>query len=189
MTQESMAMVVRELDRMENIVRKLLYFSKERTPKFRDWDLHGVLDSALEVVRHDLRKKRITVKRFYTADPSIVPMDEHEIREVILNLLANAMEAMPDGGTISITTHRMDENVSVAVEDSGEGVQPAVAARIFDPFFTTKESGTGLGLSIAYEIIHAHQGTLEYVKTNGGGARFILSLPTMRKLSTSTEQP
>jgi signal transduction histidine kinase len=188
-TKESMTMVVRELDRMENIVRKLLYFSKERTPKFRDGDLHAVIDSALDVVRHNLRKKRIAIKRFFTTGSPMVPMDENEIREVILNLLANAMEAMPEGGSISITTDRTGERMTVTVEDSGEGIPPAVAAKIFDPFFTTKESGTGLGLSIAYEIIHAHQGTLEYVKTNGGGARFILSLPTMRKLSTSTEQP
>lgn len=186
-TQESMTMVVRELDRMENIVRKLLYFSKERTPKFRDRDLHAVIDSALDVVRHDLRKKRITIRRFYTTGSSMVPMDENEIREVLLNLLANAMEAMPEGGSISITTERTDEGMSVAVEDSGEGISPAVAAKIFDPFFTTKESGTGLGLSIAYEIIHAHQGFLEYVKVDRAGSRFVLSLPITRKRSSPTE--
>lgn len=188
-TQESMTMVVHELDRMERIVRKLLYFSKERTPKLRPGDIHAVIDSALEVVRHDLKKRRVTVKRRYMAGPCIVPVDENEIREVVLNLLANAMEAMPEGGTVSITTDRADNKVTVAVEDSGEGIEPDVAAKIFDPFFTTKISGTGLGLSIAYEIVHSHHGSLEYKRTNNAGSRFVLSLPTEQKLSSSTENP
>lgn len=180
-TEESMDLVVRELDRMEQIVRKLLYFSKERPLRLQEVDLHALIDSVINDMREDLKQRHILVRRRFTSDGCMVPIDENGIREVLLNLLANALDAMPDGGSILITTGRAGSECSVAITDTGVGIDPVIVGKMFDPFFTTKETGTGLGLSIAYEIARAHNGSLEYRITRGKGACFVLTLPLNNK--------
>jgi len=108
----------------------------------------------------------------------LVRIDAEQIKQVLLNLTINALQAMPEGGRVVLRTLLGNEKqvVSIEVEDEGEGVDPAIAARIFDPFFTTKEKGVGLGLSIAYKIAVQHGGSLT-VRNGTRGAIFRLALP------------
>jgi signal transduction histidine kinase len=178
-TPASMQLVVGELDRIEHLVRKLLFFSKQRKLRLRQSNLHDLLNSALEIVSEKSRKQKVRVRTDFALQDSSVYVDVLEIEEVILNLLTNALEAMPSGGTLLVSTfgNGIDARISFAVEDSGMGIQPEVAQKIFDPFFTTKETGMGLGLSIAYEVVRSHNGTIEFTQGTLGGSRFVVTLP------------
>jgi signal transduction histidine kinase len=113
------------------------------------------------------------------SDLPLVTVDAEQIKQVLLNLVINALQAMPKGGRVVLRT-LCDEKgaVVIEVEDEGGGVDPAIATRIFDPFFTTKEKGVGLGLSIAYKIVLQHGGSLT-VKNSERGAAFRLTLPQL----------
>ncbi|GEM_PF-1537637 len=188
-TPESMDLVVRELDRMEKIVRKLLYFSKERKLRLQTVELNGVVDEVLDTLQSELNARQIAIEKRSRGDRLFVQIDQTEMSEVFLNLILNSIESMPRGGTIRLLLDREDDVATVVVEDTGSGIPQEVATRIFDPFFTTKETGTGLGLSIAYEIVRAHHGSLEYVPTNGRGSRFRLSIPLTQDTVSHQQKP
>ena len=102
-----------------------------------------------------------------------------QVRQLLLNLVRNAREAMPGGGTLSVATRAQDGAALVEVKDTGPGIEPARLARIFDPFFTTKERGTGLGLALAQEIAQEHGGELTCASVPGQGTAFTLRLPAV----------
>jgi signal transduction histidine kinase len=178
LTPTSMNLVVDELDRMERIVRKLLYFSKQRRVHFSRTNLHDLIESALATIAELTQRDRVKVTTVLSLKDPWVPLDTSEMKEVILNLFTNAIEAMPQGGDMLVTAEQgtTDSMVLLSVEDSGKHISPEVASRMFDPFFTTKETGTGLGLSICYEIVRAHHGTIEYSQGKKGSC-FTISLP------------
>jgi signal transduction histidine kinase len=186
-TQDSMRLVVEQLDRMESIVQKLLHFSKRRSPQLQNANMHDLLDQFVDDFRSDAKKQRVVIEREYGADNPTVPVDPKEIRKVFQNLLKNSLDAMADGGVLRIRTSSDDKHSAllVAVEDTGHGIEPEIASKIFDPFYTTKDSGVGLGLSIAYEIIRSHHGNIWYERGDQGGARFVVSLFRERTLKES----
>lgn len=174
----SMRLVVDELARMETIVRKLLIFSRSNPLRFTRVDLNKLIDSALQLMDPEFSRRQVALSRIFLLSPPFVCVDEVQMKEVIFNLLANALEATGQGGTVEVKTQAQDEDFyAIIVEDRGSGVSPSVASRMFDPFFTTKDSGVGLGLSITYEIVRAHRGTIEYEPGVTGGARFCVTLP------------
>jgi len=179
LTPASMTLVVEELNRIEHLVRKLLFFSKQRKLHLRQSNIHELLLAGLETLGQVSRKQKVHIETKFKLDDPLIYVDAIEIKEVILNLLTNALEAMPSGGRLKVSTsnHDSEGRIRFEVEDSGRGIQPELAAKIFDPFFTTKETGTGLGLSIAYEIVRSHDGTIEFSEGSGGGCRFVVTLP------------
>ncbi|MBM4168024.1 MAG: hypothetical protein FJ215_02540 [Ignavibacteria bacterium] len=179
LSQESMELVVSELDRMEKSVQKLLYFSKQRKLNLQRTDLHELIESTLRTLKERLQRRRIRVTRQFAGGGLWADVDRLELREVIINLLTNAIDALPRGGEICIHTSADAEKgtVTIGVEDSGKGIASDVAERMFDPFFTTKETGTVLGLSTAYEIARAHDGFIEHIVSQEKGARFDVVLP------------
>ena len=125
---------------------------------------------------------------------SLVRGDESELREVLVNMVFNAVDAMPEGGTLTLATHETDEHIIVSVSDTGCGMTPEVRSRIFDPFFTTKgKAGNGLGLAVSYGIIHRHEGEIEVETEAGRGATFKIRLPiakgAVKERETTTETP
>jgi signal transduction histidine kinase len=106
-----------------------------------------------------------------------VPASYDLLVQVFLNLIINASEAMPDGGTLDITARALGEEIELTFADSGSGLAPETLDRIFQPFYTTKEEGTGLGLSTSYSIIEQHGGTIAAANGPDGGALFTISLP------------
>jgi signal transduction histidine kinase len=175
-TAESMAMVVQELDRMEKTVQKLLAFSRGHALRLRPVNIHNTLRTCIRLLQSEIRKRRVRVQLLLNADDPVWAVDETELRKVFLNLISNALEAMPNGGRLTLRTERVSGALTIAFEDTGTGVKPTVAEKMFEPFFTTKDAGTGLGLSIAHEIIRAHRGTLDYQTRPGVGTTFIIRL-------------
>jgi CheY-like chemotaxis protein len=125
---------------------------------------------------------------------ALVRGDESELREVLVNMVFNAVDAMPAGGTLTLATNENEEHVIISVSDTGCGMTPEVRSRIFDPFFTTKgKAGNGLGLAVSYGIILRHEGTIEVVSATGSGSTFNIKLPVatgaQKASNTETEQP
>ena len=164
-------------NRTAEIVRGLRNFSRLDENEIKSADLHEGLDSTLTLLRNKYRD-RITVVKHYGDIPKI-ECYPGQLNQVFMNILSNAVQAIADKGTITITTASAGDRVSVRIKDSGTGMPEDVRKKIFDPFFTTKDVGvgTGLGLSISYGIIEKHSGRIEVESAVGKGTEFIITLP------------
>jgi two-component system NtrC family sensor kinase len=178
---DSMILGIREgADRTRKIVRDLRVFARGDDDVRQPVDLHEELESSLTLLGHLLRD-RVVVERKYGDLPAVECL-RSQIDQVLLNILANAAQAIEGSGTITIETRREDGWAVVAIGDTGSGIAPDVVGRIFDPFFTTKPVGvgTGLGLSISYEIVKKHAGEIGVESPPGAGATFTVRLPLGR---------
>ncbi len=136
----------------------------------------------MELVQYQLRKNRVEVA-FDLAQPEpIVLADHFQMEQLFLNLVLNAIQAMPDGGTVTLRTRMTNGSAVAEVVDTGVGIPDAIRDRIFDPFFSTREvgQGTGLGLAVSYSIVSAHGGRIEVESQVGQGAAFRVVLPLAR---------
>ncbi len=166
-----------EVNRIDNIVNQLLSFARVSTPRFQKVRIHEVLDNTLRLMRHDLNRNRIQCAQEFEAPHDLVWADQQKIEQVILNLVLNAQEAMPQGGTLLLKTLAAPREFIFEMHDSGSGLSPEILQKAFDPFFTTKETGTGLGLSIVYGIITEHGGTIELKPRPDRGTCVQIKLP------------
>jgi signal transduction histidine kinase len=178
---DSMTQGIREgAERARKIVRDLRVFARGQDDVWQPVDLHEELESSLTLLNH-LLKDRVTVVRKFGDLPSVECV-RSQIDQVFLNLLANAAQAIPGEGTITIETRVENGSAVVQITDSGSGIAPEILDKVFDPFFTTKPvgEGTGLGLSISYELIKKHRGQITAVSAPGEGASFTARLPLGR---------
>jgi len=166
-----------EIDRLSGITEDYLNLARLPEPVLEDTDLNAVVRSVVEFFRPQLAENEVKVDLVLDEGLLPVPVDEGQMRQAMGNLLKNAMEAMPDGGTICVNTHKNDEGVFLGVTDDGPGVTDEIRGRIFDSFFSTKESGTGLGLPLTRQIINAHGGRIEYRDGDTGGTVFEIFIP------------
>ena len=136
-----------------------------------------LISEVLELFHDTFAENHIKVNRVEESPLPELSFDAKQLRQVLINLFKNALEAMPRGGEITITTRVRGENVEVVVADSGEGMPPEVVANLFQPYFTTKAKGTGLGLAISQSIIQEHGGSISVDSTPGQGSAFTIRLP------------
>lgn len=164
-------------DRIRNIVLALRNFSRLDQGEVKTVRLEEGLDSTLQMLHHNY-KDRITIEKDYALN-EMVECYAGELNQVFMNVLANAIQAIPDQGRIFITTARLKDQAVITIADTGMGMTDEVRRKIFDPFFTTKDvgEGTGLGLSISYGIIEKHQGALTVESEPNRGTRFIIAIP------------
>ena len=168
-----------ECDRMRQLIRDLQQVNRPSVGKRTEFDLHRILSEILVLQQTLLSKKNITLVREYDQQPIRLAAVEDQIRQVFINLIINAGDAMtPKGGTLTIATERRETEVVVTVGDTGPGINAENLDHIFEPFFTTKAAveGTGLGLPVSYGIVHAHGGTIE-VGSMPGKTEFRVRLP------------
>lgn len=171
--------MIRETERCSSIVRNLLDFARQREPALKfDVNLNTLVEDSLNFLSNQISLQNIEVVKQYSELPAITA-DPQQMRQVLLNILMNACEAMPQGGRIKVRTGFLvdEEKVFVEVEDTGVGIDKELLDKIFDPFFTTKEKGTGLGLSVVYGIVNAHKGDLKVESKKGEGTKVTIKLP------------
>jgi len=175
--------VVRETERCAEIVRGLLEFSRESIPR-KNWaSLNDIMDAAVALMKHQSLFQNIIIAKNYDPRLPKVLVDANQIEQVFVNMLLNAGQAMPDGGSLTISTDTSEAggHIRVNIADSGCGIPAENLGKIFDPFFTTKESkGTGLGLSVSYGIIENHGGVIEVESGTGCGTTFTIKLPLLQ---------
>ena len=180
---EYMKTVLAESERIKKIVQDLLDFSRPKKADFKVADINSVVGNSLKLVQNTLDISRIKSQLNLKEDLPAVFIDEDRIREVLVNLLSNAVHAMPSGGTVFIRTKpaKNNDNIIIEVEDTGKGIPQEFISHIFDPFFSTKGAeGTGLGLSISYGIVRRHNGKMEVKSKVGAGTTFFIELPIYR---------
>jgi signal transduction histidine kinase len=166
------------LQRVRDIVRNLRDFARLDEAELQEADFNAALTSAVEILRHEIKGKDITLETDFRPLP-LVLCHSGKINQVFLNLLANAVQACDRGGRVALRTRAEGEGVVVEVQDNGCGIRPEHRARLFEPFFTTKPvgQGTGLGLSVSFGIIRDHGGAIEVESEVGRGSTFRVRLP------------
>ncbi|MGA2193580.1 MAG: ATP-binding protein, partial [Nitrospirota bacterium] len=177
-TSEALDIVNHHIQRIVRIVRSLGDFARLYSPDKVPASIIDVLDSTLNLTRYDKKFKKIEIVKDIDFVPNI-KINPDQIQQVFINLILNALDAMPDGGRLTIRIKQARKNVEIIFKDTGVGMDKETAERIFDPFFTTKSpgKGTGLGMSICYGIINDHGGRIRVESEPGRGSTFIISLP------------
>lgn len=176
---DKLAVIERESRRSGDIVKNLLTFARQAPRKVGEHDLNQLAERALAVIRHRLELQQVNVEQHLDPALPTIECDEGQLQQVMLVLLVNAAEAMPDGGTLRLSSGVREGDAFVRVADTGSGIAPGVMSHIFEPFFTTKAetNGSGLGLAIAHGIVAQHGGSIGVVSEPGKGAEFTISLP------------
>jgi signal transduction histidine kinase len=176
---EELGLIQEEAARARDIVRDLLQFSRQRDFMPEPADVNTVLEQVVGMVRRQGALNTVTVNEAFEPDLPMVEMDVPRIKQVFLNIINNAIYAMPDGGSLTVRTAAQNGFLHAEFTDTGSGIEPETLPRIFDPFFTTKPdvSGTGLGLSVSLGIVQSHGGTIEVASTLGVGSTFTIKLP------------
>jgi len=176
---EDVEMIIQETLRCREIIHRLLDFAREVKLKRERFDLNQLIRRSVRLI--EKQKDFSHIKFIYELEENLpeIEADPHQIEQVILNLVLNACEAMPDGGRLWIRTRAKEDFVEIEVEDEGVGIPPDKLEVIFEPFYTTKKEkgGTGLGLSICYGIIKSHSGDIKVESTFGKGSKFTVVLP------------
>jgi two-component system NtrC family sensor kinase len=173
---KNLGLIRRETERCTRIVRSLLDFARARPIDKNAVDAVAALDEAVSLTQHKLQLQQIVVAK--TSDgPAVVKGDFGQLRQVFVNLILNAHDAMPNGGTVTVTSRHFDGSVEIAIADTGTGIAPEHLSKIFDPFFTTKEMGTGLGLSVVYGVVEEHGGSMKAQSRLGEGTTMTIRLP------------
>jgi signal transduction histidine kinase len=175
---EDLKVIEEEINRINEIVDQFLRFAKPAPPLLERTDILNIFEETLQLLRPQIEKNQIVVKREFQTLP-IVMMDSEQMKQAILNLLLNAIQAMPVGGYLTLRGRNSIDGqwINISIQDSGVGIPDEDMNKLFDPFFTTKEGGIGLGLSIAHRIIDQHHGKIEVESMPGEGTLFTIWLP------------
>jgi PAS domain S-box-containing protein len=173
------------INRIRALVKGMLDFAKPSLPALKSGSLERVLRESIGLMDSQLKKNRIEVSLHVEADLPPVVFDAHQIQQVVVNLLLNAMEAMVGGGRIDLVARveraaDRNEQVVLLCTDHGTGIPPENLGKIFNPFFTTKADGTGLGLSIVHKILEQHQASVDVISQEGNGTTFMIQFPVRR---------
>jgi len=168
-----------QVHRCREIVRRLLGFSRLADGRPVSLDLEEVIDRSIGLVQAGLRQKGIFIRKLLAPNTPRVRADANQMEQVLINLIWNGADAMPDGGRIDIDSRRENGRVEIRVRDEGKGIPEEIATRVFDPFFTTKPpgQGTGLGLAICRRIMEEHDGTITVSSGPDGGTEVLLRVP------------
>jgi len=166
------------IEKIQKIVDDMLHFAKPKAAHFRSEEINEVVASSLVIFQNKLKKSNISLDFRKGENLPKVWIDTHQIQQVLVNLMLNAIQAMERGGTLTIRTFcEKDRGVGVEVKDTGVGIPKPYLKKIFDPFFTTKSEGTGLGLSISLKILENHGATIDVSSEEGKGSTFTIHFP------------
>jgi signal transduction histidine kinase len=169
---------------LDATVNDLLNFTANREPQWRSFILQDLIDEIFDSLAPQLEAQGIDAE-LDVPPHTVVTADREMMRRAILNLVLNAVDAMPRGGDLVVTSYEKHGGLELEIADSGPGLPEADVPRLFDPFFTTKPSGTGLGLSIVHRIVEAHGGRVTAMNCPEGGAAFTIELPPRRALGAA----
>jgi len=185
---EFFGILLKEVDRLNDVLTNFLSFARPVSPHLAPVDVREILTAVEGLISGQARRRQVQIFTSFHSGPSRVMADETLLKQACLNIMLNALEAMPEGGDLTIATQLgpgsaasqagdRPEWVEVVFDDTGPGIAEEHLGRIFDPFFTTKKDGTGLGLAITHRIIEGHHGTIRVMSQRGKGTTFVVSLP------------
>ena len=176
LAKEFVSVITSEVSRIDNLTTTLLSFSKTAAPNPEPNDLNKVVRESLSLMSKESPDLKVTVNEDLADDLPLVDFDYNQIKQVIINLLINAHDAVSENGIITVKTRQTKNRYYLAVEDNGSGISQEIIHNIFNPFFTTKTRGTGLGLAVSKRIAKEHGGDLTVKSIQGEGSTFTFEL-------------
>jgi PAS domain S-box-containing protein len=166
-----------EVERLNKIVVDFLFAVRPIDIHLEDKDLNTIIKDLLDFVRYEVEEAGIELKDELDDSLPDLRLDEKYLKQALLNIVKNAIYAMPDGGVLRLATERKSDDVLLHIEDSGSGMSEEVMSKIFEPYFTTKDFGSGIGLTLVYKVIKEHLGDISVSSKPGKGSRFTISFP------------
>ncbi|RXI96714.1 PAS domain-containing sensor histidine kinase [Anaerobacillus alkaliphilus] len=166
-----------EIERIDFIVSEFMLLAKPKVLKFNSKNINAVLTQTITFLKTEAKFKKVSIHTDLELDELIVQCDENQLKQVFLNLIKNAIEAMPNGGELTIRSKRKDNYVVIEFQDQGVGIPKEKLEKLGEPFFSTKESGNGLGLMVCFKIVADHKGTVKVESEVNVGTKFIIELP------------
>jgi PAS domain S-box-containing protein len=176
-----LGIVDEEIERLNKIVVDFLFAVRPLKFEFAPLDINTLLRALAEFLSEELSRTHIAMTLDLCDNVPLIQGDERFLRQMLINLVKNAMAAMPDGGSIHMSTKCADDNIHISVDDTGVGIPEDMIHKIFEPYFTTKVDGTGLGLTMAYKVVKEHGGDIRVQSESGKGTCFTITLPVMRR--------
>ncbi|WP_400247889.1 PAS domain S-box protein [Niallia sp. JL1B1071] len=177
--QEYFDIILDEIERVNSIVEEFMLLSKPTVSVLEKKPIRPIMDNVASILDYQLRKNKIQLHRSYENPNLFVECDENKLKQVFLNFIKNAVEAMPNGGSIDITVKKENENISIIIKDSGIGMSKEQLKKLGEPFFTTKKDGNGLGLMVSFKIIENLNGKVYIESDPGKGTSFHITLPAV----------
>jgi len=169
-------LMLEEIDRANSIIREYLSLSREKLVILKQCSLNGIIEALFPLIQADATSSKVYVNLDLALIPELL-LDENELRQLLLNLVRNSIEAMPEGGDLLIRTFQEDCNVVLSISDEGVGIPSHILEKLGTPFITTKDTGTGLGLPICYQIAHRHKATIKISTSHEGTTFFVYFTP------------
>ncbi|MBI2821914.1 MAG: sensor histidine kinase [Acidobacteria bacterium] len=168
-----------ETARLNSIVAQFLKFARPPQPAIAPVSVNELIDSTVALLQEQARQVQVEIVKEQDPSLPLVPLDADQIRQVLLNIMLNGIQAMPQGGKLRVRSGRSSNSgcVEIGVSDNGHGIDEDCLKQIFDPFFTTKPQGTGLGLSICYQLVQSHSGRITARRNAGRGMTFCVEIP------------
>ncbi|MGD0280725.1 MAG: ATP-binding protein, partial [Dissulfurispiraceae bacterium] len=177
---ESLETISFHVNRISGILKQLSGFTKMPAGELKQCSVNDTIDTALNLIQYDKKAKGISIVKVLSPDLPEIVTDANQLSQVFVNLILNAIDAMPGGGTLTVTSIARDSVIAIQFQDTGAGIPKEDINKIFDPFYTTKEKGTGLGLAVSYNIIKKMNGLLTVESEEGKGTTFNIVLPAER---------
>ena len=174
---EFIQILLKETDRLNRIVQEFLSFARPKQLEYQFADVNEALESVLMLTAAEAKKTGITVKKKLDSTIGKRRLDASLLKQAFLNLILNALQAMPEGGILTVESKLLGGMIEVRICDTGIGISELNRKKLFSPFFTTKKNGIGLGLVISYRIIENHRGTIDVVSEPGKGSTFLVKIP------------
>ena len=181
--QKCLEIIHKESQRLNRLLTDFLDFARPRPPKYQSINVDTLLSAVIQLASHAVGRNSVQIRK---ETPETLPPlqgDPELVKQMLLNLVINAIQAMPNGGEVVLSASQQQEHLLIGVHDEGCGIPLEIRDKIFDPFFTTKDGGTGLGLAVAHQIVEQHGGTLRAEANPSGGVTLSASFPVHREVA------
>ncbi len=187
-TRRHMDIIGSEIHRLDRVVQVLVDFTRPRDLHPEEVDLRRLLEEVAVLAAPDAEQHGVRIAREITAEPLMVRVDSDFMKQAVLNIILNGMQAMPEGGILTVSARREDDMAVTGIQDQGTGIPPEVQEKMFELYFTTKKSGSGIGLAQTYQIMQWHYGSVEFESVPGRGTIFTLRLPLIASPANSLQE-
>jgi PAS domain S-box-containing protein len=176
-TRRHMDIIDSEIHRLDRVVQVLVDFTRPRDLHPEEIDFRRLLEDVVTLAAPDAEQQNVKITREFSSEPLLVKVDTDFMKQAILNVILNGVQAMPRGGILNISSRREDEMVVTGIRDQGGGIPPEVQEKMFELYFTTKKNGSGIGLAQTYQVMQWHYGSVDFESIAGRGTTFTLRVP------------
>ncbi|MBZ5583676.1 MAG: hypothetical protein LAQ30_15985, partial [Acidobacteriia bacterium] len=175
--EQQMEIISREIVRLDRVVKTFLDFTRPVELRLAEAPVSEFMEEIAQLARPQAEASKIHVNMRQEADGAEIRADRDLLKQAVLNIVVNAMQAMPEGGDLGLEASASDDTVEIRVSDTGVGIPPELREKIFRLYFTTKKEGSGIGLAMTFRIVQLHDGTIDFTSEPGKGTTFVIRLP------------